>query len=819
VAKAFPCRIEASSAAIALLDHLDATGAVALDHRTQLDGRLVVVLTEDEIARVEAVGLAVERDEPLVVRAQRSDGGGAPDAEAIATGFVTGYLDAAQVAAGAAALAAEFPTLATLTTLPHATSGYDGSSVSLAGPAAVQLLRITSDPSTRSRPGFLLIAGTHAREWMNPLIVLEFAEQLLRNYDPASADPDVVAVTRIVDEADVLIIPVLNPDGLNFSVHDDAGWRKNRRTNAGTPACPGVDNNRNYEAYFGGAGSSNVPCTETYRGASAFSERENLNVRHVLEEFPNILVGNDAHSSGPQILRPQPGGGSFIASLPVSSSDEAIYASLQTTLRNAIQAVNGTAYATGSSSNHAGTSDEYMFFAHRVFGFNTECGTSFQPPWPTAHAVIAEVASGMRALANATADLTTTTPTPVAVAQCLDRTGSMVAFGYEGLARANAKRFADMMSLGDRTAIVSFADPSPDPAATPPGDRSVLELPLTLLDDPGDAATVRAAIDGIAFGGWTPIGAGLERAAAVLAAAPDPKAVLLLSDGFENRTPTVASALASWPAGLRVFSVALGPAADAPLLQQIATQTGGTFQTSPTAVDLHAVYNQMRGDITDDGLVLNDLAADDAPSEHVAEVEPSADRLTVSVSGTPGREPALTVVAPSGREVRADDWGVRLQRGDGYALAEVDRPAPGAWRIEVEKLRGPHVVAAFVTSPLHVEFRLPSRAKPPQEAAVRARASFDGRPLDPPRVAATSRAVPAVELPRPREPGDRGWTDTLDPKRVAELARPKTGRLVRWPRGRAPALPPGFSRVRVEARGALPGGAPYRRVALRTIRV
>jgi hypothetical protein len=817
VGRAFSCRIEASSATTALLDHLDATGAVALDHRTQVDGSLHVVLTEDEIARVEALGVAVSREEPLVVRADRADAGGVADSS-ITTGFVTAYLDAAQVAAKAAALAAEFPALATLTTLPHATSGYDGSNASLAGPASVQLLRITSDPATRSRPGFLLIAGTHAREWMNPLIALELAEQLLRNYDPTSADPDVVAVTRIVDEADVLIIPVLNPDGLNFSVHDDAGWRKNRKPTAGVTACPGVDNNRNYEVYFGGAGSSNDPCLETYRGAAAFSERENLNVRHVLEEFPNILVGNDAHSSGPQILRPQPGGGSFIASLPVSSSDEAIYSSLQTTLRTAIQAVNGTAYATGTTSNHAGTSDEYMFFAHRVFGFNTECGTSFQPPWPTAQTVIAEMAAGMRALASATADLTTTPPTPVAVGQCLDRTGSMVAFGYEALARANAKRFADMMSLGDRTAIVSFADPSPDPAATPPAARSVLELPLTLLDDPGDAATVRAAIDGIAFGGWTPIGAGLERAAGVLAAAPDPKAVLLLSDGFENRTPTVASVLASWPAGLRVFAVALGPAADAPLLQQVATQTGGTFQTSPTAVDLHAVYNQTRGDVTDDGLVLNDLAAD-AEQEHVADVEPAADQLTVSVSGAPGQEPVVTLVAPSGRAVRADDHGVRPRRGDGYTLVEVDRPAPGAWRIHVEKMRSPHVVAAFVTSPLDVELHLPPQAKQRDEVVVRARARFDGRPLDPPRVAATSRAVPAAELPRPREPTDHGWTDTLDPKRVAKLADPKPGRIVRWSRGRAPALPPGFSRVRVEARGTLPGGAPYRRVALRTIRV
>jgi hypothetical protein len=96
----------------------------------------------------------------------------------------------------------------------------------------------------------------------------------------------------------------------------------------------------------------------------------------------------------------------------------------------------------------------------------------------------------------------------------------MTAFGFDNVARQNAKRFVDLLSLGDSTGVVTFADPSPDPTATPAADRAKVEAQLTLLDDPGDAAAVRNAIEGITFGGWTPIGAGLLKSAALLAGAP-----------------------------------------------------------------------------------------------------------------------------------------------------------------------------------------------------------------------------------------------------------------------------------------------------------
>lgn len=815
------CNVQENAAAWTILQQLDAAGLVAADHRLAEGGRIQLTLGDEAIAVLEAHGLEVVRGARLKLRAERDDAGPAAGAGVdLLSGFVTGYLDGVEIADSMAALAAAHPARCSLLTLPHATAGYDGVLAGAAGPATVRALRITATPALRSRPGMLVLCGTHAREWMNPLVALEFAGQLLANYDPASVDPQVVALTRIVDEGDLIIVPALNPDGLNFSVHDDPGWRKNRRPNAGAPTCPGVDDNRNFEVYFGGAGSSGSACSDAYRGPHAFSEAETRNVRWLLEEFPNLLVGVDSHSYGRLILRPGPGGGSYIGSLPVSAADDAIYSSLENTLRSAIAAVNGVSYALGSTSNHAGTSDEYLFFGHRVFGFNTECGTSFQPAWADALPVIHEMVAGLRALALATLDLTLTTPAPLQLAQCLDRTGSMVALGYEAAARANAKRFVDLMSLGDSTAIVSFADPSPVPGATPLADLSRIEFPLTLLDDPGDAGVARAAIDAIAFGGWTPIGAGLQRAADVLAGVASPRAILLVSDGYDNRAPSALSTLATWPADLRVFTVALGPSADIALLQQIATQTGGVFQASPTALDLQLVYNQMRADISDEGLLLNVAnASGRQDGGYDADVEPAADWLTITVSTLGRKAPAFSVHSPSGRAVRADDFAVHSSRGDGYAVVRIARPAPGRWKVRMGPRASAHVVAAFVTSPLHLRILLPKRWKAGAEAKPAVQLSFEGKRLAPPRLQLQARTVANFALPRDglRAAGARAADDGVDKSTRARVEAHAARLRQRLDRGERPTEARPLSRLEIEVMGQLPGGAPFRRVAIRTV--
>uniref|UniRef100_A0AC34GAT9 Peptidase M14 carboxypeptidase A domain-containing protein n=1 Tax=Panagrolaimus sp. ES5 TaxID=591445 RepID=A0AC34GAT9_9BILA len=109
---------------------------------------------------------------------------------------------------------------------------------------------------TRTRadkPGIWIDGGIHAREWISPAAVLYFINQLVTEYDRD-------AFTRsLVDNLDWYIVPLLNPDGYEYSRSssdvETRLWRKNRsptmctQVNNGlfqpptTQCCQGVDLN------------------------------------------------------------------------------------------------------------------------------------------------------------------------------------------------------------------------------------------------------------------------------------------------------------------------------------------------------------------------------------------------------------------------------------------------------------------------------------------------------------------------------------------------------------------------------------------------
>ncbi len=710
------CKIKNTWAQTALLKQLNHEGEFAFEHYSEFKGYYGMELSSVEIELLSSYGIEFEKGENLNLRAakvkkERINLNKASDDadDFISTGFVDHYMDAAEVFSRIQTLAATYPGLCQLITLPHATLGYDGGEPGIAGPSNVIMLRITTTPLLKSKPGLLLICGTHAREWVNPLIAVEFAEQLLQNYSPSSTDPDVIKINRIVEEGDTFIVPVMNPDGFNFSFYDDASWRKNRRPSIISPSCPGVDNNRNYSIFFGEVGSSPNPCSNTHHGDFGFSEQENLNMKFILDNYPNILIGVDSHSQGEKIFRPIATGGTYTSSLPVFPEDETIYTDLENAANAAIQAVSGKTYLTGTTSNHAGTSDEYMFFGHRIFAFDFECALSFQPLLAEALISVQEVTAALRALAVKGLDLDVAATIPTNIAQCIDSTGSMITFGFVDEARANAKRFSDLLSIGDNVAIVSFSDPSPDPFATPIADRAHLELALTNISNPGLYSTVKNSIDAINFGGWTSIGAGLLLAADQLTAL-DRRAVILLSDGFENRDPLIADALMTFPADLPVYTIALGPAADVGTLSALAMDTGGRFYLSPEVLDLHEIYNEIRADVSDDDLLLNETeesSDDDDDSKnnkpYFVYVEQGAKSLTVSLSYAVDKKKKgskLTIIDPAGYALDKNDWKFQEKQDQGYQLIRIKRPRPGRWTICTSKTAGRYTISAFVDSPL-----------------------------------------------------------------------------------------------------------------------
>src|SRR5262245_54264229 len=236
--KLFRCALPTDAAAADVIRHFQEQGLLCADHALHCKDNFVTVLSEAEIALLKAAGVAVDIRAPLDCPATNP-----------------GYLDAPGIDRAFAALKVKFPALTVLTDLPERTTGYDGAQPGLEGPAPVKLFRITSSPSIFSKPALLIVAGLHAREWIPPLAAIEFASQLLNKYAPGSADPEIIAINQIVDGLDILFVGAANPDGINYSHHDDCGWRKNRSPNAQRPSCPGADVNRNFSIYWGQKGS------------------------------------------------------------------------------------------------------------------------------------------------------------------------------------------------------------------------------------------------------------------------------------------------------------------------------------------------------------------------------------------------------------------------------------------------------------------------------------------------------------------------------------------------------------------------------------
>jgi hypothetical protein len=134
-------------------------------------------------------------------------------------------------------------------------------------------LKLSDNPGTEEgEPQAFINGATHAREPLGTHTCVAFAAQLCQGYGSDSM------TTWLVDNREIYIVPVMNPDG--YCYNSDSGgsssnWRKNRN-NTSPRSGPGVDVNRNYGYKWGydNYGSSPTPSSETYRGPSRFSEPE-----------------------------------------------------------------------------------------------------------------------------------------------------------------------------------------------------------------------------------------------------------------------------------------------------------------------------------------------------------------------------------------------------------------------------------------------------------------------------------------------------------------------------------------------------------------
>jgi subtilisin family serine protease len=311
---------------------------------------------------------------------------------------------------------------------------------------------------------------------------------------------------------------------------------------------------------------------------------------------------------------------------------------------------------------------------------------------------------------------------PVSVVTVLDRSGSMQAFGYVDITRLTSRQFIDLMGVDDSIGVVSFGDSGDEEY---PGTGA----PQQIVDQSTrDAAT--AAVDGVGFGGCTFMGAGIQQAGAMLAGAGTRRAMVLLSDGFDNKgcdegnpaKPSALDAAAALPADLPIYSCAMGPASDQTLLAQLADDTDGRYYFMPTIDDLFEIYNYIRGQVTGDGVIVNEssVASVSRVSGWVDGCAESA-LFTVAWHDTSLRyvprdpkgagEIAVRLRSPGGRWLPRSATEFLCNAGDGYVSFTIPEPQPGLWTVEVATDRQrhtPYTVGGFVRSPLRLQLDVPT---------------------------------------------------------------------------------------------------------------
>ncbi|KAI9554075.1 hypothetical protein GHT06_019347 [Daphnia sinensis] len=157
------------------------------------------------------------------------------------------------------------------------------------------VVHITNSTSPNT-PAIWVDGGFHAREWISPALATYIIQQLVE--EPSNA--------KLLVNVNWYIMPVVNPDGYEYTHLKNRLWRKTRSpTGSSSAKCQGVDLNRNFDFKWGGPGSSSNPCSQVYKGPSAFSEPETLAYSNFISSKSNeIKLYLSLHSSGQLIMLP-----------------------------------------------------------------------------------------------------------------------------------------------------------------------------------------------------------------------------------------------------------------------------------------------------------------------------------------------------------------------------------------------------------------------------------------------------------------------------------------------------------------------------------
>lgn len=107
----------------------------------------------------------------------------------------------------------------------------------------IYAMKISRKPgANENEPEILFMGLHHARELITATFTMDLINTLTNGY--ATGDP---AIQKLVDNAEIWVMPVINPNGYERALSAQDDWRKNTRQVSPTQRQIGVDLNRNYD--------------------------------------------------------------------------------------------------------------------------------------------------------------------------------------------------------------------------------------------------------------------------------------------------------------------------------------------------------------------------------------------------------------------------------------------------------------------------------------------------------------------------------------------------------------------------------------------
>lgn len=212
------------------------------------------------------------------------------------------------------------------------------------------------------RKAMWLDSAIHAREWLAPATLINIMDRMVTGYGSDSE------VTALLNEFDFYFLPVMNPDGYQYTFTNARLHRKNLAPNPGS-TCLGTDLNRNYNYRWSTEGVSTNPCSDLFCGSSGGSEletqavqNEGARLRSIYGESFNSWI--TFHSYGYMWMHPwgnTVNGNGFVCER--AEDHDEMFAIADATA-DAIESVYNTRWARGTSCEviyeTTGATDDYM---------------------------------------------------------------------------------------------------------------------------------------------------------------------------------------------------------------------------------------------------------------------------------------------------------------------------------------------------------------------------------------------------------------------------------------------------------------------------